>query len=277
MVYFTYSNFFIKMFHIISGGIPLKILNEEPKNWRELELTVAKVLNDAGYTAYNDRQISTVRGNVNIDVLAEDRNTSPISTYLIECKYWDSDIPQTIIHSFRTIVNDYGAHHGLIIARNGFQSGSYAAVKNTNIRLLSWEDFLNLFEERWLDEAIINLYKIGHPLLIYTDPLDVDYIDKLPNNEDRLKYQQLAEEYRGYAIYSNKLWYELDVNCQIPRKEQFKNVMDRVILNCFENEQINCYYDYFELLKGKCLEGIEEFEKLFKNTDVDKYVKDLIS
>ncbi|WP_179879228.1 restriction endonuclease [Bacillus wiedmannii] len=255
----------------------MKILNEEPNSWRELELTVAKVLNDAGYTAYNDRQIATVRGNVNIDVLAEDRNTIPISTYLIECKHWDSDIPQTIIHSFRTVVNDYGAHHGLIIARKGFQSGAYAATKNTNIRLLSWEDFLNSFEERWLNEAIKNLYKTGQPLLIYIDPLDCsDYIDKL-SNEERLKYQQLVNEYMGYAVSSHKFWYEFDVNSQKSRKEDFENVMNKIVLDHFENEQINCYYDYFELLKGKCLEGIEEFEKLLKNTGVDKYVKDLIS
>lgn len=266
----------------------MEILNEEPKNWRELELTVAKVLNDAGYTAYNDRQITTVRGNVNIDVLAEDRNTVPISTYLIECKYWDSDIPQTIIHSFRTVVNDYGAHHGLIIARNGFQSGAYAATKNTNIRLLSWEDFLNIFEERWLDESIKNLYKTGQPLLGYTAPLDaLDYINKLPN-EDRPKYEQLVKEYAVYALSSHRLyrlWYEFNVNSQIPRKEYFEkvinsvfiecfgDVMSKVISDCFENEQINCYYDYFELLKGKCLEGIEKFEKLLKNAGVNKYTK----
>lgn len=254
----------------------MKILNEDPKSWRELELMVSKVLNDAGYAAYNDMQISTVRGNVNIDVLAEDKNTIPTSTYIIECKYWDSDIPQTIIHSFRTIVNDYGAHHGLIIARNRFQSGAYAAVKNTNIRLLSWEEFLNLFEERWLDESINTLYKIGQPLLIYTDPLDVsDYIDKLPQ-EDYPKYQELVKRYVIFAIYSNKIWYEFNKNNQIPKKEHINNVIKKAILDCFEEEQINCYDDYFRLLKRKCLEGIAEFEKLFKNTNVDKYINNII-
>jgi hypothetical protein len=264
------------MTQVLPGGKPLKILDEEPKGWRELELMVAEVLNNAGYKAYNAMQISTVRGNVKIDVLAEDKNAIPTSTYIIECKYWNSDIPQTIIHSFRTIVNDYGANHGLIIARNRFQSGAYEAVKNTNICLLSWDDFLNLFEERWLGESINNLYKIGQPSLIYTDPLDVsEFIDKLPQ-EEYLKYQQLVNEYMNFAIYSNKICYEFNKNEQIPKKEHLENLMKKVISDCFENKISNCYNDYFQLLKEKCLEVIAEFENLFKNTNIDKFIKDLI-
>lgn len=254
----------------------MKILNEEPGSWRELELTVARVLNGAGYKAYNSKQITTVRGNVNIDVLAEDENTIPKSTYIIECKYWVSDIPQTIIHSFRTIVNDYGAHHGLIIAKNRFQAGAYNGIKNTNIQLLNWEDFLNIFEERWLDESINNLHIIGQPLLIYTDPLDVsDYIDML-SQEEYFLYQELIRKYVRYAIHSNKLWYEYSKSYQMTKKEHIEKVINKTIKDCFENKSINCYNDYFQLLEENCLEGLAEFEKLFKKNGIHKYIKELI-
>jgi hypothetical protein len=80
-----------------------------------------------------------------------------------------------------------------------------------------------------------------------------------------------------YAIYSNKLLYEWNQNDKIPTKVHIENVINKGIPHCFENEIINCYNDYFQLLKGKCLEGITEFEKLFKNTNIDKYIEDLIN
>lgn len=118
----------VKNNYVSKGGEQLNILYNEPETWRELKLLFSEILNAARYHASNGLQISTVRGNVNIDVLAEDRKTIPKSNYLIECKYWDSDIPQTIIHAFRTVVND-GAHHGLIIAKKDFSQEHMPQLK----------------------------------------------------------------------------------------------------------------------------------------------------
>jgi restriction system protein len=55
-----------------------------------------------------------------------------------------------VIHSFRTVVSDIGANIGYIIAPSGFQSGSVNASEFTNIKLVTWEEFQNEFEETWL-------------------------------------------------------------------------------------------------------------------------------
>lgn len=87
----------------------MKILNKDPNSWDELQSLTAKFLEDIGYEAKVEEDILTVRGNVNIDVFAKNKNVKPSSIIVCECKYWNSAIPQTIIHAFRTVVSDIGA------------------------------------------------------------------------------------------------------------------------------------------------------------------------
>jgi predicted helicase len=69
---------------------------------------------------------------------------------LVECKFWDSSIPQDTVHSFHTVMTGAGANTGFIISKIGFQSGAYeAAQKNTNIHLLTWKGFQHKFGRQW--------------------------------------------------------------------------------------------------------------------------------
>lgn len=250
----------------------LEIVHEPPYSWQDLELIVTKILNQCGFDAERGKQILTVRGTVDIDVFAKDNNSTPSSEYLIECKYWNTNIPQTIIHSFRTIVNDYGSQHGLIIARNGFQSGAYEATKNTNIHLLSWNEFLSLFENRWLQNRMRNILHTAKPLHIYTDPLDVSaYLGNLTKSEIS-QYQKLCEDYMGYSIYLHKMTFEKIVSMSLPDKEQLDNIIQSAQKH-FDDYSFNSYTDFFEHIEQKCLEGIQLFEELFKNTDVNIHVQ----
>ncbi len=249
----------------------LEIVHEPPNSWQDLELIVTKILNQCGFDAERGKQISTVRGTVDIDVFAKDNNSTPSSEYLIECKYWKTNIPQTVIHSLRTTVNDYGAQHGLIIARNGFQSGAHEAIKNTNIRLLSWNEFLSSFENRWLQNRIRNIHQTAKPLHIYTDPLDVSaYLGNLTKSEIS-QYQKLCKDYLGYSIYSYKISEEI-VRMSWPHKEQLDNIIQTAQKH-FSDYSFNSYTDFFEHIEQKCLEGIQLFEELFKNTDVKIHVQ----
>lgn len=250
----------------------LEIVKEPPNSWQDLEIIVAKILKQCGFDAERGKQISTVRGNVDIDVFAKDSNSTPSSEYLIECKYWNTDIPQTVIHSFRTVVSDYGSQHGLIIAKKGFQSGAYEATKNTNIHLLSWNEFLSLFEKRWLQNRIRSIHHTAKPLHIYTDPLDVsDYLDHLPKNEIS-QYQKLCKEYMKYSIYSHKITFEEIVSMSLSHKEQIDNIIQTAQKH-FDDYSFNSYTDFFEHIEQKCVEGIQLFEELFKNTDAKLHVQ----
>lgn len=246
----------------------MRIYESLPTDWKDLEVKVAQVFNQAGFHAQIEKQIETVRGSVNIDVFAENKNSTPQSVYLVECKYWTSDIPQTVIHSFRTVVNDFGANFGLIVAKNNFQSGALEAIKNTNIKLISWSVFLDLFERRWLESMIISLDSVSSPLREYTDPLDVIGFDRL-DEEGRKLYTELCVSYVGVGIYSSKFLYQHDYKSHIFLKEDIDNVIRKVINEVPFSPEINCYMDYFQFLRTKSEEGISKFKELF-----ERYIKE---
>ena len=124
----------------------------EPNTWQELEDWVTRILSEAGFRAQRGRALETARGSVNVDVVAfDDAITPPVLTFF-ECKYWKEPVTQTVVHAFRTIVIDSGANTGLIVSRRGFQSGAEAAAQFSNIRLLDWCEFQELYAERWISK-----------------------------------------------------------------------------------------------------------------------------
>jgi restriction endonuclease Mrr len=118
-----------------------------PKDWKDLQNRAGLILKQAGFEVDVEKSVGTVRGVVEIDIFAIDKMQSPEIIYLCECKYWDVNIPQAQIHAFRTVVADYGANFGIFISKLGFQKGAYEAAEKTNIRLVDWFQFQELFKE----------------------------------------------------------------------------------------------------------------------------------
>ncbi len=107
----------------------MNIYSENPIDWRDLQKKVAGILSEIGYDCEIEKEIKTTRESINIDVYAVNNKDIPVSNILCECKHWNSSIPKTIIHSFRTAVTDFGANHGIIVSKVGFQSGAYDAIR----------------------------------------------------------------------------------------------------------------------------------------------------
>jgi restriction system protein len=122
-----------------------------PDSWAGLQTAVAQVLTESGWEARVEHHVELARGAATLDVWAIDRAASPQITLICECKHWISPVPQNVIHGFRTVVADLGAAVGFIISKSGFQSGAQKAVAFTNIRLLTWEQFQDIFEDRWYE------------------------------------------------------------------------------------------------------------------------------
>ena len=247
----------------------MDIFKDKPENWRELEWKVTEIFSQCGFIAYNNAEIQTVRGTVNVDVLAIDNNVTPNTTVLIECKHWNANIPQTVIHSFRTIVNDYGANHGLIICKNGFQSGSYEAIKNTNIKLLNWNEFLEMFELRWLQNSVKQIHEKGYRLRELTDRMSIDRLTEM-TPEKIIQYNQLCEEFEPYSTISHKYWFEHNFTYNLTPKECIDRVIDKTKKDILSSVQIDCYYDYFNHIINKCIEGQEILEKFIECNKAQK-------
>lgn len=169
-----------------------------PEDWRDLQDSVARIFRECGLAAETNKKIDTIRGPVNIDVFAEDAEQTPPAVYLCECKHWKSKVPKTVVHAFRSVVSDYGANWGLIISSAGFQRGAPGAAKGTNLRLLNWWEFQELFVDRWYSHYVPQrLREEADPLVEYTEPINSRIFrkaDALPQ-EKRERFIALREQY----------------------------------------------------------------------------------
>ncbi|MCK5592410.1 MAG: restriction endonuclease, partial [Candidatus Pacebacteria bacterium] len=146
------------------------IFNTEPQDWKELQKFVGQMFEECGFQTEITKSIDLVRGKKEIDVYAQDISSEYKPILLVECKFWNKAVNQGIIHSFRTVVADFGANLGFIVSKNGFQSGSYDAAKNTNVRLVSLKDLEKEYCSKWKQGMVKKYVKYADELFPYWDP-----------------------------------------------------------------------------------------------------------
>lgn len=176
------------------------IYSTEPTDWRDLQDKAASILRICGFESDVERTIETVRGKVDVDVHAIDSTASPKLIYLCECKYWSSAVPKTVVHSFRTVVSDYGAHVGFLISRNGFQSGAYEAAQNSNIRLVNWFEFQEIFIDRWKEGRYAMLKQEFEDIFEFYDYFSAPIDNAISGNSERMnEYNSLLKRFYPQA------------------------------------------------------------------------------
>jgi len=240
-----------------------------PKDWRDLEMQVAKIMKESGLIVDFEKDIETVRGIVNIDVYAEDTSQRPKTIYLCECKFWQKAIPKSVVHSFRTVVNDFGANWGLIISSHGFQSGTFAAVANSNIRLLTWKEFQELFLERWFENYMQKrLSEENEPLVDYTEPYNRRVFGKVNKLEKKSiqRFFKLREKYRGFAFFTLGLYLPLPsiLKEDIPSLPLRKSMEVSEIKNLTDNllDAVS-FRDLLEIIINEDRKALAEFDDVF--------------
>lgn len=177
------------------------MIEEAPgADWHDLQEWVAAILRECGLVAEVGKTLRTVRGTVEIDVHAVDPMTNPSAVYLCECKRWRSRVPQAEVQAFRTILADAGAHVGLFISSSGFQAGAFEVAAHTNVSLLSWSGFQELFIERWCDEYWVpTLRTRGDRLAGYVDPVSSDACIRHFNGEP-------IEPREAVGLFVTEMW-----------------------------------------------------------------------
>jgi restriction system protein len=142
-----------------------------PTDWRDLQQQVARIFQESGLEAEVEKEIVTVRGGTTVDVFARDLGQLQPITYLCECKHWQTPVRRGEVNAFLTTIAGYGANCGLIVSSGGFQSGAYEAAKNTNIRLLTWPEFQEMFVGLWVKAFMKQRLRAElEPLLEYMVP-----------------------------------------------------------------------------------------------------------
>ena len=176
-----------------------------PDSWQSLQTEVGRILEECGFSVEVEKKIQSARGVVELDVYAEETVRGRKYAIACECKHWKSRIPQTVVHGFRTVVQEIGANIGYIVSMEGFQSGAVAAGDLTNLKLVTWQEFQNIFEESWFEEFFTKqIDEKLDGLMTYAEPFLPMWFEKM-SDEDKAKYYSLKEKYDLFGMIMQSL------------------------------------------------------------------------
>lgn len=242
-------------------------ISAPPSDWRRLQTEVALILSECGMDAVVEHPLSLARGAARIDVYATDSENQPPSVYLCECKQWSKAVPQAVVHSFRTVVQDAGANFGLLITSRGFQSGAVEAAANTNVKLLSWDEFQLMFLNRWLSNSLApTLAGVSEPLVDYTELFNNRVFCKANalSKKEKDEFRRLRERHADLAFlvlaiimpFSSRLGKPLCLPLSHSSFDAMSRLPDDLI-----NEPL--YRPFLTKLVAHVEHGISEFDALF--------------
>jgi hypothetical protein len=174
--------------------LPL-ITAENPTSWEQLETLVTSILSESGMIARLNVTIALPRGAVDVDVLAEDSIDGIVHRVICECKNWKNSIPKEIVHAFRTVIQETGAHRGYIVSRAGFQTGAREAAYATNIELVTFAEFQERYFNKWFKKRVWSVEDSIGDFNTYYEPLGPPGWSNLKYEEEKKRYQQILDKY----------------------------------------------------------------------------------
>lgn len=194
----------------IIAEVGLPPIEPEPTSWKDLERACARLLGEAGYMDVTvGKHLELARGSSIVDVYAVNPETPP-ARICVECKYWSTAVPKAVVHAFRTVVADAGLHLGVVVSRAGFQRGAYEAAALSNVLLVDWQGFQNLFVERWFSNFAVPAGRAAaEPLVDYTEPFNSrvqQKADRLPSSKFH-RFLELRDQYRDLGNGLLILWW----------------------------------------------------------------------
>jgi hypothetical protein len=179
---------------------------------------------------------------------------------LVECKFWEKPVSQETVHSFRTVVSDYGANLGFIVSKNGFQSGSYEAATNTNIRLVSLKELENKYYPKWKQAMVKRYMPYADALFPYWDPTGgIKPYDGKPLSWDT---RQLV--YSAYAPVCQLGPADLFLPSGFGRKYPIEVPILDDTLNIIGQHQIRNDRDYFDFVDANKEKALRHFKILYR-------------
>lgn len=229
------------------------ITSKTPTTWEDLQQQSARILAECGFEVEVEKVVKLARGKAEIDVYAEESLKGRKYVILCECKNWKSAVPQTVVHSFRSVMADTGAHKGYIISSAGFQSGSFEVAQLTNVELVTWDQFQDAFEASWLDNFFTPTVTARlDPLMSYSEPFLPDWFPDLPE-VDKEEFIALKDEHDRLGWFAMSLSsYSRQLRVGYP-KLPLKDVPDPTgKFDCVPDEIMNAQ-GYRDLLEA-CLQ-----------------------
>lgn len=246
-----------------------------PNSWEDLQLITGKILEQCGFDVEVEKTIKTVRGNVEIDVYAEEEVNGRKYSIICECKYWKANVPQNVVHGLRTVINDIGSNIGYLITTSNFQSGAIVASSFTNIKLLNWAEFQNAFFESWYENYFApTLTKTLDPLFTYTEPILPGWFSIMSEDDKKLfielknKYDIFGVTMFRFSTYSRMLDKMIPLLPLRERLELKEDIIDKFPKGILDESYYN---DFLEQAIAVGKEAIEEFRRFRYKYSNDQY------
>ncbi len=240
------------------------------KNWNDLQENVCSLLCEVGISAETNKVINTPRGKTNIDVYGIDSKSVDQISYIVECKFWNKNIPQTVVHSFTTVMSETGGNIGYIISNKGFQKGAIEYLKNTNIIGLTFLDFQKKYFPIWFKNYFAKvIYEAVDSLIQYTEPINSirhRYSSQLPHSKV-YKFTKLFGEYENYAFFLSLVGFSSRNGLVIGHNKipienyiDFKQALETVSKHKFKSD---CYKDLLNEIIIDIKKITMKFNKIF--------------
>lgn len=183
------------------------IENPEISNWKTLQSSVCRLLNEVGLSAQEGVVLQTPRGSVEVDVFAIDERSIDKIQYIVECKCWSAAIPQHVVHSFSTVMQETGANIGFIVSKKGLQSGAERYTTNTSILGITFEGIQRRYFDSWWKNHFCNIVaNKAEKVCFYTEPFNIRRDEALT----ALSFEQIAafkNIQRNYSAFSMLMWH----------------------------------------------------------------------
>lgn len=232
------------------------LIERDPESWQDLQELTAKLFMEMGCMPEVEKGVATARGSVEIDVYVQDPTYIPPLILLCECKYWSKRIPKHVVHAFRTVVSDLGANTGYVISKAGFQGGAIEAAKNSNVVLLGWTRFQEIFCTRWVRSMTQKLYRYADIIFDYMDVLDDRMQDIEWTTESRSKHWNLMNRSALY-IHANQWSVARDYSHTFPMTVNSPRNEDDEIVT------LRSYREYFDLAFSAAVPLISDWRDFF--------------
>lgn len=130
-------------------------------SWNDLQEKVREFFEELGYQATTNHPVTLANGGTAaVDVFAV-KGASPLAQkILFECKYWNSDVPRAVVQSFKMDVQEAGANFGIIVSKQGFQSGAYQGISLTTVKLYTFEELQQVFAVEWAEQVLRPIFEL---------------------------------------------------------------------------------------------------------------------
>lgn len=179
------------------------IENPAPDTWQALQEGVARIFQDVGLAAITNHSVKTARGTVELDVYAVDMGSVDEIRYAVECKNWNTAIPQSVVHAFCTVMSEVGANIGYIVSKLGLQSGAVEYTRFTNVSGHTYAEFQERYRRPWLQRHFLpSIASAAGPLIEYVEPINCrrDRFLAALSEPGRARYAELNRVYGAFGM-----------------------------------------------------------------------------